>query len=1510
MISAEVLESRCLPTSLVPVNDAYQTLFGQALVTQASPSAIPTLTLVETIAAPEETAQIEASQEYGLLFTRHSDGKLTVIDTLANTVIEHRDPNGQFKDMDLTPDGRYLFAADSRDGDYSAQRWGHRFDLKDRTWEVHTLSIWANFRSIEALDSDRFLYCGAAADHEVRLYSFSQETWSARWTPLYPLALEYDPQAQRIFIESQSGEFSARRVEGDQFASTVNFVDHGSVPGKAGSFVLSADGRFLYAGQVQVASNNLRSVRKVFSEVIYSSTGAIALGKTGYYSALSGAKLGTLGFESEVYFTSDKGAHVWAADKTSGRLCHYLTAAQPIGLIANDSVQSGTTVELVAAPANGTLSLQPDGSFSYQPGAAFAGTDTFQYRLVSGNDRSAPGVVTITVPQPAARPSQGVSDEYITYAGQTLRSSVGAEQLERLVRADAFAIGDDVRQLEFSSQFHMLVARTQTEIRIYDTDTRQLISTRNANTEFTDMDLTSDGRYLFVADSGGYRMGYHEAIRPHFAHRYDLQERSWEQRPTSILHRIEAVSAERFLIQELDQHVDMMLNDFVAGTELSRIRAGYYGDFEYDEQTGRVYHGSSGSTSHEIHVRTVVGNQLTYTSSTETYGTAQDGGGSSILSTDGRYFFYGDLQVEAADVKSNVRLLPEIIRAATGSVAFGSSRFYDTTTGTQLGQLPFSTDVMTVSDDGRHLWAKNGDQVEYFGIRMTPAGLLANDIGINPEIHRPRVVASPQHGSVTILPSGQFEYVPALGYVGDDTFSYQSTGVLGPSTIANVTIHVLAASGFVARDDSAGVITGDRKTLSAASLKGNDSERVLGAGQVELVTMPQHGRAESLPDGTIVITTEYGFSGDDSIQYRLSYGHEVSESATIRFRVAASSGGLDTLNDVYAVPTQQVSQISAVDGVLANDQPAPSGLRRVELVTPTTKGQLTLRDDGSFDYLPNPGAYGTDEFTYRVQALSVPSRVATVRLHLVAPRFVVFGTQLQVHLRSGSSLQVNDMRNHLLIREGDETFQHQFTTSAEKLAIKSLVIVGSTGADRIDLSLADSWNWSLSQPILILGGDGDDTIICGAFHTRIEGGGGNDSIKASHGDDALLGGDGDDGNDSLEGGSGNDSLNGGDDDDTLVGQTGRDLLAVSPGKDVLQGSTTSFVVAAGGLNWVLANNRVSATFTVERTRITVANTLRGQFGGAILVGNEGNNKLDATGFSYGNVIMYGDAGNDTLIGSPGTDFMSGEAGNDLLDGRGGHDALSGDEGNDTLRGNTGDDSLLGGEGNDSLDGAAGRDSLSGGLGNDTFRDGNGFYWFEDVAISPNMTLSASGIEGFGTDKFANRVLGLIVFGDERNNVIDASAYRGSVTIDGEEGDDTLIGSAFNDVIVGGEGNDNISGADGNDVLLGNEGNDVLSGARGADTLLGQAGHDSLSGGDDADALLGGDGDDTLLGQASTDTLVGGAGANFLDATTEARDQFSFNPAPLIVGLEPPLAMQILIDLFSNLMSQEDESSSD
>ena len=128
----------------------------------------------------------------------------------------------------------------------------------------------------------------------------------------------------------------------------------------------------------------------------------------------------------------------------------------------------------------------------------------------------------------------------------------------------------------------------------------------------------------------------------------------------------------------------------------------------------------------------------------------------------------------------------------------------------------------------------------------------------------------------------------------------------------------------------------------------------------------------------------------------------------------------------------------------------------------------------------------------------------------------------------------------------------------------------------------------------------------------------------------------------------------------------------------LTGLIRPVLVDGGGGNDWIDARGVTSSFT--------SMDLRGGDGADTLIGGAGHDRLDG---GIGDDLLVGGAGHDELLGGNGNDFLVGGLGNDVLEGGNGDDVLLGGSGNDTLKGGLGNDVLIGGDGIDGLDGGAG-----------------------------------------------------------------------------------------------------------------------------------------------------------------------------------------------------------------------------
>ena len=204
----------------------------------------------------------------------------------------------------------------------------------------------------------------------------------------------------------------------------------------------------------------------------------------------------------------------------------------------------------------------------------------------------------------------------------------------------------------------------------------------------------------------------------------------------------------------------------------------------------------------------------------------------------------------------------------------------------------------------------------------------------------------------------------------------------------------------------------------------------------------------------------------------------------------------------------------------------------------------------------------------------------------------------------------------------------------------------------------------------------------------------------------------------------------------------------------------------------------------------------------------------------------------------------------------------------------------------------------------TLAGGTGFDTLSVVSL-PNGYAKKLAMLGLGGDDTlsSNVLAGMSLDGGEGNDSLVGGA--GKETLLGSNGNDTLIGNGGDDSLTGGLGSDLLTGGLGNDALAG-DANDTLievgdvnftmtstsltglgidklsglgavkltggasantirvSGFTGRVTLIGGEGNDSLTGGGTgATSLDGGNGNDTLIGGMGVATLLGGAGDDSL-----------------------------------------------
>ena len=191
---------------------------------------------------------------------------------------------------------------------------------------------------------------------------------------------EDSPVTGNVLVDNGNGADSD--VDGDTLTVTAGSF----VTAKGGQVTLNADGTFTYDPNGQFESlNNGDTDSDSFSYTVSDGNGGTDTATVNI--AINGVTDQAGNVAPDVV---DENYSVHAGE--------VLTVAAAAGLLANDTDADGDSlnVQSIEAPANGTLNIATDGSFTYTPDPGFVGTEELTYTVSDGTTNST-GTVTIDV---------------------------------------------------------------------------------------------------------------------------------------------------------------------------------------------------------------------------------------------------------------------------------------------------------------------------------------------------------------------------------------------------------------------------------------------------------------------------------------------------------------------------------------------------------------------------------------------------------------------------------------------------------------------------------------------------------------------------------------------------------------------------------------------------------------------------------------------------------------------------------------------------------------------------------------------------------------------------------------------------------------------------------------------------------------------------------------------------------------------------------------------------------
>jgi len=278
-----------------------------------------------------------------------------------------------------------------------------------------------------------------------------------------------------------------------------------------------------------------------------------------------------------------------------------------------------------------------------------------------------------------------------------------------------------------------------------------------------------------------------------------------------------------------------------------------------------------------------------------------------------------------------------------------------------------------------------------FGNDSDPDGdvIAVTDIDGTPVVPgTPTTVTTANGGTVTINDDGTFDYTPAPGFIGEDSFDYTIVDPSGATDSATATFNVTPDPTPGVNDDpdaNDDAVLTQPETPASGNVLDNDTDpngdpltvtEIDGTpvvpGTPTTITLPSGSTVEIADDGSYTYTPAPGVTGTETVPYTIDDGNGGTDTATLILAVVDAPPEAEDDINLTTVDTP-------VDGnVLTNDVSDPGDVLTVgdgsgnPISGPTTMptdngGSIEINPDGSYTYTPAPGFVGEDTVTIEIK---------------------------------------------------------------------------------------------------------------------------------------------------------------------------------------------------------------------------------------------------------------------------------------------------------------------------------------------------------------------------------------------------------------------------------------------------------------------------------------------------------------------------------------------------------------
>ncbi len=269
--------------------------------------------------------------------------------------------------------------------------------------------------------------------------------------------------------------------------------------------------------------------------------------------------------------------------------------------------------------------------------------------------------------------------------------------------------------------------------------------------------------------------------------------------------------------------------------------------------------------------------------------------------------------------------------------------------------------------------------------------VLANDSGLDDTPITVILVAQPTNALVTRNADNSFNVVPYANYYGDVTFEYQVCDSGDDCATATVTVSVTSVNDTPEIGGTFALTLEQGETATGQNLKSTATDvedDVLTLNTVP-TPAPAHGDVQINTDGTWSYTADSDYEGTDFFDFTICDDGTPQECVTARVNITITAQVVENIAPEANDDAYQTGRNELLSGqnLLDNDTDADGDNLSINVlpIANTLNGDLTIHQDGTFNYTPDKDYTGEDSFTYQVcdNASDSKCSVATVTITVI-----------------------------------------------------------------------------------------------------------------------------------------------------------------------------------------------------------------------------------------------------------------------------------------------------------------------------------------------------------------------------------------------------------------------------------------------------------------------------------------------------------------------------------------------